>query len=338
MVKNLDGFLTDILSGFGPKQNKVLTERFGLKTGQKATLQEIGDSLGITRERVRQIEEQAVKKVRVAVMEKANKIIEFAEKHLETAGGIRRHDHFIADLKQLMPEMTKTRHADNKLTFIFSVSGRPQLHKEDDRFHGFWFVNEADRKKLFDFAQKMVSFFKEKGKKEIIDNRAHLLVCKDFNSCHLISVSKEFGTNVFGDVGLKEWEEIDPRTIRDKIYLVLKKNKKPLHFSEIAGQINALGIDKKNAHTQTVHNELIKDAARFVLVGRGLYALREHGFEPGTVREVIARLIKKHGPLKPEKVLDLVNQERILKKNTILLNLQNKRYFKRLTDGRYGLV
>ena len=109
----------------------------------------------------------------------------------------------------------------------------------------------------------------------------------------------------------------------------------PLHFKEIANNICTLGIDKKPAHVQTVHNELIKDG-RFVLVGRGVYALREHGYEPGTVREVITRLLKERGPLDSTEVVRLVNQKRFLKENTILLNLQNRRHFKRLEDGRYG--
>jgi DNA-directed RNA polymerase delta subunit len=116
----------------------------------------------------------------------------------------------------------------------------------------------------------------------------------------------------------------------------LKKEEKPLHFEDIAKKIGRMGIDSKPAHVQTVHNELIKDD-RFVLVGRGIYALSEHGYEGGTVKQVIAKILNNEGPLRPEEVVKLVNQKKILKKNTILLNLQNKKNFKKLDDGRYHI-
>ena len=85
---------------------------------------------------------------------------------------------------------------------------------------------------------------------------------------------------------------------------------------------------------QTVHNELIKDP-RFVLVGRGMYSLKEFGVMPGTAREVMARLLKDNGPLTPDDLMKLVLSERLLKKNTVLINLRNRKHFKRLEDGRY---
>ena len=93
-------------------------------------------------------------------------------------------------------------------------------------------------------------------------------------------------------------------------------------------------MDRKQPHVQPVHNELIKDD-RFVLVGRGIYALRSRGFEPGTVRQVIAKILKTKGPLPQTDVVRLVNEQRFLKENTVLLSLQNRRHFKRLDDGRY---
>lgn len=151
-----------------------------------------------------------------------------------------------------------------------------------------------------------------------------------------VSISKKFDKNVFGDFGLKEWPEIEPKVIRDKSYLVLKKKQQPLHFSKIANEIGEMGIDENPAHVQTVHNELIKDN-RFVLVGRGIYGLKEHGYEGGTVKEVIEKILDNQGPLHSEEVVKLVNQKKILKENTILLNLQNKDNFKRLDDGRYHI-
>lgn len=76
--------------------------------------------------------------------------------------------------------------------------------------------------------------------------------------------------------GLSVWPEVNPKSIRDKIYLVLKKNARPMHFSEISTKISELKANPKNVTTQAVHNELIKDG-RFILIGRGIYALGEWG-------------------------------------------------------------
>ena len=87
-----------------------------------------------------------------------------------------------------------------------------------------------------------------------------------------------------------------------------------------------------------MHNELIKDN-RFVLVGMGLYALREWGYEPGTVREVLVSLFKgSDRPLAREEIVRLAAEKRLVKPQTILLNLQDRSLFKRTEDGKYTLV
>ncbi len=332
----INEFIDDLLSDFSPKQRRVVVGRFGLKNGEVMTLQAIGDELKITRERVRQIEEQAVKKLREKVKASAAHILEAAVKHLKSVGDIRRDDLFIQDLLFALKIDSSVKYAEEKLRFILSVAGVPSHAKEDEKYAAYWYSDEKAKTKFLDFVKEVTNFLKTGKKQELIDKKLYLMHCKDLISCHLLSIPKHFGVNVFGDFGLATWPEIAPKTIRDKVYLVLKKHEKPLHFEDIAKYINRYGLDKKSAHIQTVHNELIKDK-RFVLVGRGVYALRENGFEAGTVREVIARLLTAHGALHSTEVVNLVNQQRFLKENTILLNLQNRKYFKRLDDGRYKI-
>ena len=90
----------------------------------------------------------------------------------------------------------------------------------------------------------------------------------------LIDASKQIDRNKFGHWGLNEWPEITPKKISDKIYLVLKENGQPLHFTEIADKINEVGFDHKKANAGTVHNELILDN-RYILMDRGKYGLKE---------------------------------------------------------------
>ena len=54
----------EVLGTLDQRENKILTLRFGLADGQERTLEEVGARLGVTRERIRQIQEQALKKLR----------------------------------------------------------------------------------------------------------------------------------------------------------------------------------------------------------------------------------------------------------------------------------
>jgi hypothetical protein len=90
----------------------------------------------------------------------------------------------------------------------------------------------------------------------------------------LMQSIKNLEQNKYGDWGIANWQEIKPKTVNDKIYLVLKHEGKPLHFTDIAGKINDVKFDKKKANAATVHNELILDD-RYVLISRGTYGLKE---------------------------------------------------------------
>jgi len=333
-MKNLDQAIENILADFSPNQKKVLMCRFGLRSAKTCTLQEVGDELHITRERVRQIQEQAMKKAGSRVKEAVGPFVNSAVAHLVSVGGARRDDAFMTDLKHEFFATTPVKFLENKIHFVLLAAGQPLFRKEDDAMHAYWYASEGANKKFQDFVKQMTQLFKSSDRKAILDQKVYLAHMKDMAAGHFLSIPKHFGVNVFGDIGLKSWAEIDPKTVRDKAYLVLRRHGKPLHFEDIAKMISKSGIDKKLAHIQTVHNELIKDD-RFVLVGRGIYGLKEHGYVSGTVREVIARLLKKNGPLPAHEVVARVNQERFLKENTILLSLQNRKFFRRLDDGRY---
>jgi hypothetical protein len=153
-----------------------------------------------------------------------------------------------------------------------------------------------------------------------------------------IELCRNISQNPFGEWGLMSSPEVSPRGVKDMAYLVFKKEKKPLHFTEVASLINKTVFSDRKAHPQTVHNELIKDP-RFVLVGRGTYALSDWGYEPGTVRDVLVSVLKNAGNgLTREEIIKTVQAKRLVKENTILLNLQNRKVFKKTDDQRFILV
>ncbi|MCU0532174.1 MAG: sigma-70 family RNA polymerase sigma factor [Syntrophales bacterium] len=73
--KALTGHLTEILHELSPREQEILSLRFGLADDEPRTLEEIGKKFGLTRERVRQIENRALEKIRK--LEKAKILEEF---------------------------------------------------------------------------------------------------------------------------------------------------------------------------------------------------------------------------------------------------------------------
>lgn len=148
---------------------------------------------------------------------------------------------------------------------------------------------------------------------------------------------KNLEQNKFGYWGMNDWRDIKPKTINDKIYLVLKQKGKPMHFVEIAEEINKIGFDGKKANAATVHNELILDS-KYVLIGRGLYGLKDWGYQQGTVADIIADILKKSDvALSREEIIEKVLEQRMVKKATINLALMNKQKFEKTEEGKYRL-
>lgn len=86
---------SSILASLADKERSVITRRIGL-SGNRETLQEIGDTYGITRERVRQIEDVGIKKIgRIMRTSPLMKIQESGEKILKMHGGVMTRDRLI---------------------------------------------------------------------------------------------------------------------------------------------------------------------------------------------------------------------------------------------------
>ncbi len=335
--------INKILEALTPRQKEFLSERFGIVDGEKKTLQELGDRYGITRERVRQIESEALK---IASERFKNsdgpELVEIANNHLKILGGARKDNFFVEDLKNVLKDSSLTK---NHLRFIFAIAKNPFYKIEDDIYHSFWYLNYQAFKKVEGFLNKAVKIFSEKKEEILSGEQLNPILVKmakandvnDFIATNYLLLSKKFATSPYNDIGLSHWGEINPKTARAKAYLVLKKHGKPLHFNELAELINLKKFDEKQVYPQTIHNELIKDN-RFVLVGRGIYALKEHGYQAGTAKDVLRKILKENGPLNIKDIMKEIGKQRILRENTIIINLHNKKYFKKLPDSRYQAV
>lgn len=327
-----------------PRNRDIISRRFGLKTGRKETLESIGQSYNITRERVRQIEEVSLRQVEKNLNSSNTKIKPFvalAENILEQTGGVLREDEFFERFFQPSSgRPTNNEIADAGLVFILNLDGKLTRHAEDDKHESFWSLSDAHAEA---FKNSVSSFVKSLVKNEapiaeaaLADFSKRAGVSPKYSSpaslASIMTISKEVGKNIFGHVGLTSWPEIKPRGVRDKSYLVLKRAEKPKHFREITQLINTTFGDRK-ANVQTVHNELIKDK-RFVLVGRGMYGLAEWGYKAGTVKDVLVDLLRSsQKPMRRDEIVTQVLSHRMVKENTIVLNLQDSRTFKKTAEG-----
>ncbi len=342
-VKSTSKIIEDLFAGLDARQKKVLTKRYGLDSGEEMTLAELGKSFGVTRERIRQIEALALNDVRKGAKEgHLNELVAAVTEALKKTGGVRREDHLLDEIKHFAHEADAAANFANQVRFLLEISKAVVYHREDDSLHGHWHLSLTHQKKALDFLDSLVKHLKDKKHETLhskkFDQFFHEVVelhkLEKEVARHYVAISKKFGSNLYGDFGLTEWPEVKPRVSRDWIYLILKKAGKPLHFGEIASEIRRLRPSKKT-NTQTIHNELIKDK-RFILVGRGIYGLRETDTMPsGTIRDILIHILKAEGSMKPKDLIAKVLEHRIFKENTILFNLQNKKYFERLADGRY---
>ncbi len=338
-MPSISKIINSALADLNPRQKEVISARFGLEKGDNGeTLAAIGERMHVTRERVRQIENGAISlvKANMSKNDEAVAMLERIKKFIASKGGVAKK----ADVAQFASTLANGIR-ESHLDFLAEATGVFNLYREDENYHPFYYVSEKDMKSAQSFVDGWVNFLKNR-KEKVLSESYHVQLASFLKTKstsqgvaeNYLAISKKLHKNPYGDMGLREWPEISPATVRDKIYLVLKKKAEPLHFEDIAKNINQVGFDEQEALAPTVHNELIKDN-RFVLVGRGMYGLREHGYEPGTARQVIARILKHRGPLRPTDVVTRVNEERFFKPNTILINLQNKNYFERMPDGRY---
>lgn len=332
ITKKLLGVLPD-------RAQIVLSRRYGLdKDGEKMTLEAIGEKYSITRERVRQIEHAAIQNIRKSPAFKQEKAIftELAEA-LHTLGGMLSED----DLLMILSKDKTTR---NHIHFLLVLSDEFKKEKEDDEFKHRWHVDPVLSKKIHEALKKMYRSLGDNDlvpESEMIDSFLENL--KDVNEKYRneevarrwLNISKHIAKNPLGEWGKATSPNVSTKGIRDYAFLAMRKHGSPIHFRDIAKQIEVLF--KKKAHVATTHNELIKDK-RFVLVGRGLYALAEWGYLSGVVKDVIRSVLEKNGPLTKEDIIKKVLKERYVKENTILVNLQSGKHFKKDKEGKYHLV
>lgn len=330
--------VTDVLATIDrEREREIVARRFGL-FDRKETLEQIGEMLGITRERVRQLEKSVITRLRGAAEQGAlPHIVDFQASVLELlaeAGDVARVSTLTAQLTE-----TPSREEQARVAFLSQLSPDLAIVAEDDNFYYSVGIKSIhDEKALKASVASLIETIKQLGEPKTIEEIAAAAgLASAKQTAALASISKHLAT-LNGRWGLVKWPMVNPKNIRDKIYVILKENGKHLHFNEIAEAIKGSEFKRKDVTTQAIHNELIKDK-RFVLIGRGIYALKEWGYEKGTVADIISEVLREaNKPLHRDEIVKRVLKSRFVKETTILLNLQGKPQFKRIAKATYTLV
>jgi hypothetical protein len=325
-----------LVQGLPERSRDVIVSRFGLGAKSRAeTLDAIGKRYGITRERVRQIENHAIKLIQDSQsLAKEVAAFQALESAIRDMGGI-------LPEKTLLKEFAKDEETKNQLYFLLTVGKPFVVAKESNDFKTRWYVDPELAKAVEDALKQVHNKVKPSevlSEEELVE---HVMSCltrvnAKYRSKETVrrwlELSNCLMANPLGEWGRAEAPGIKVKNIRDHAYLALKRHGSPMHFREVAKAIEKLF--GKKAHEATTHNELIKDS-RFVLVGRGIYALKEWGYRAGPVVEIIKHILKESGPLSREEIMKRVGKERYVKPNTITVNLQNPVFVK--VGGKYAL-
>ncbi len=381
-IANLNAIeiINKLFGELSKRESDVIIRRFGLHGQGKETLEKIGSIHNLTRERIRQIETNSIRKLRQLkqldcyIRDFKNIILQLLEEH----GGIMEKEYLLEILSLFSSgESNKPQNYNihkKYLNFLITQLSHQEFEKFPSSLHfkEYYKLKFQEIKHLEEIIQelcveiekidkpltteevikitqeKLNSYKRHQDKIKIANNiDISIILGNDIfqeNSdlinenkviYSILRVAKKIRQNKFGYWGKYNWKEITPRTINDKIYLVLKHNKKPMHFARIAEKINEINFDKKKANSATVHNELILDN-KYVLVGRGLYGLKEWGYKNGTVTDVVKEILKKYGPLSRNEIIERVLEKRIVKKTTIILALTNKNKFQK-KNGKYEI-
>jgi hypothetical protein len=334
----LNNQIEQLLLLLSQREKNVIESRFALGRPERATLEEIGHKFNVTRERVRQIEKNALQKLRRNIGAfKVCSINDMALEMLKEAGGLLKEDVLLSKILQQTNE-----DAAFKILFILSLDKRFDRRSNTIAYFPFFKLAEVDDNMIDQIASRTIHALKERNEvmgiaeiKKLHKSFQGTEYLSDASYISLFSIYKQFKV-IDNGIGLITWKHIHPKTLRDKIFFILRESKKALHFIDISNQIIERKFDNKSVNLQAVHNELIRNDD-FILIGRGIYALKEWGFTSGTVADVISEVLKGKSSLSEEVIIAEVLKRRKVKTITIILNLKNKSQFERVGRRQYKL-
>ncbi len=313
------------------RDRQILSRRFGFDLSKRHTLESIGRDFNITRERVRQIEKSAIAKIRKEASAEIKDFNLWLSNYMKAEG-------YISLTSEVAGKLgAKSENEHPYVHFLAAVSDRVDVLHDELVHHSLISSGKQTKSSVRKLISDITAVLNKLNRPATLDEiNANLAGNHSLAEVRNAAKVSRNITSYQDKWGLISWPEVNPKSIRDKTYLILKQSAKPMHFREIAEQIQSFTTNHRNVTVQAVHNELIKDK-RFVLIGRGIYALREWGYAPGTVADMIEEVLKDESPLHKDEIVKRVLAKRQVKPTTIILNLQEKDQFERVAKATYKL-
>lgn len=329
---NLEKSIKEVFTTLKEKERDILSNRFGLSGEKAKTLASIGKNLNLTRERIRQIQNSALYKIKNS--QNSEKVFTYVQKIEQAQGGL-------ISVKDIEKKLETNA---NYALFLMEASKNLKKIKGHKSLSSTFIDKDLEQKDIISAENDLIKILTNKAKAIMVENLIEIYKIKgkvnlpDETIKSLVYASASFAFDWKNRIGLSNWREINPKSARDKSHFILKKEERPLHFTHIAELIAEGNFVGKNPTAATVHNELILDP-RFVLVGRGIYALAEWGFKGGTVEDVIAEILRSNPKgLERDVIIEEVLKSKLVARNTVMMNLLVKKQFARDKKGLYKMA
>lgn len=338
---NLAQTLDKILANLDSRERDIILRRYGLK-GETESLHDIASNYNVTRERIRQIQQRAVHKIKPLIDgdEDINNFFDQVKQFLKPIG-VRPEKSFF----KLIVQNFKLEEKDLRIVKFFSIFSRQIVFQKANEIFDDFYAKDEEPHKIIRHSLKRIYFYFLENKEPIPEEEVIKIILKEIkvhlknrpekeDLLDLLRILRDIGRNPFNLWGLRNHRFIEPKCLKDKIYLILKIENRPLHFIEIYKKLKSVQTIEdlsltwlKDYNINSLRNELIRHS-EFVWVGKGIYGLKEWGLIPGTVKELIIQILKEKRKISKEKLWQIISSQKQIQKSSFHIYLKQMKNIK----------
>jgi hypothetical protein len=347
-------FVNEILARLPERQRDVIADRFGLWDGIAETLQDIGDKLGVTRERIRQIEAKGLARLHRMSRDQAvrgfiiGKVSRYLASAPERTCGLLTEDEALGTLA----DDCSLEQAAIGASFLQdldapgeSLFGRHLVEAEP----GVYCMNGKVAAE-YKFLRELIELALQRHQKPVseqtlrddlaassaekpTDRQAALLR-------RLLTISPSVVRLRNGTIAFSTWTEFRRHDATSLAQATLRLLGRQAHFREITERIGALFPDAGPVNERSVHNALVQNQRKFVWVAPGTYGLVAWGLKrPPFIKDRLMELLSESRYPLPlwylnQKVLEVCNCKEASVRMTLDLNPS---LFRKFEGDQYGL-
>lgn len=340
---------------------EILKKRYGLITGDRETLEEIGNSLNVTRERIRQIQQKAIKKLMHPMIKEKRQIIELIERLLWENDGIISEE----EADQLMPNIFKNIPYDgSSLLDLLTDIGWIQTYKVGE---ASFYSPKSSGLNLSVLMTEIVQLLKNNGNLMNVESIVKNLSCKTVE-IPIQDMSQNAGFTTYEQKDVMASNKLiqlvsrccrlDPRieerisnhftlySLHNRRHIwaalisqILEKEGAPLHFTEISDKVNnVLILQGEHLDHRKVYSILIGNNL-FAHTGvRGMYGLTKWGLKKESTLELATGCIRLAGaPIHWSQIYHYISKYKDTKKQNIRNILYSNARFIDKGNGLYWI-